>query len=151
VADNTAQTGAATIAADDVTTLNGAGSSGVLVQRVKVAYGDDDTARDASAAFPLPVAVGGDTTAGTVTNTAAAEVTTTTGQVLAAGTYRAIVFENLGTDNIHIGATGVSVTSYFKRLAPGEVLALTSPFVPSNAIHAVAASGTQSLAIGLVS
>lgn len=54
MADNTAQTGAATIAADDVTTLNGAASAGVLVQRVKVTYGDDNAARDVSMLFPLP-------------------------------------------------------------------------------------------------
>lgn len=55
MADNSAQTGADTIATDDVTTLNGGASSGVKVQRVKVAFGDDGTARDASTAFPLPV------------------------------------------------------------------------------------------------
>lgn len=53
--DNTAQNGADTIATDDVTTLNGGASSGVKVQRVKVAFGDDGTSRDVSAAFPLPV------------------------------------------------------------------------------------------------
>lgn len=42
----------ATIAADDV--------SGVLVQRVKVQWGVDGVATDASAATPLPVAVTGD-------------------------------------------------------------------------------------------
>jgi hypothetical protein len=55
VADNTSQTGADTIATDDVTTLNGGASSGVKVQRVKVGFGDDGTSRDASTAFPLPV------------------------------------------------------------------------------------------------
>jgi hypothetical protein len=59
MAENTTQTGNATIAADDVTTLNGAASAGVLVQRMKPTYGDDGTARDVSAAFPLPVAVSG--------------------------------------------------------------------------------------------
>jgi hypothetical protein len=55
IADNSAQTGADTIATDDVTTLNGGASSGVKVQRVKVGYGDDASYRDASSAFPLPV------------------------------------------------------------------------------------------------
>lgn len=151
MADNTTQTGSATIAADDVTTLNGGASAGILVQRVKVAFGDDGTARDASAAFPLPVAWGGDNTAGTMTNSPnITNVTTTAASVLAAGTYRAILFENYGTDYIYIGATGVTATSNFKRLAPGEVLALTPPFVPSNAIFAIAASGTQPMDIGVI-
>jgi hypothetical protein len=58
MADNTTLntgTGGDVIASDDVTTLNGGASSGVKVQRVKVMFGDDNTARDASAAFPLPV------------------------------------------------------------------------------------------------
>lgn len=57
MADNSTQNGTDTIATDDVTTLNGGASSAVKVQRVKVTYGDDGTARDASAAFPLPVQV----------------------------------------------------------------------------------------------
>lgn len=55
MADNSSQSGADTIATDDVTTLNGAGSTGVKVQRVKIGYGDDGSHRDASSAFPLPV------------------------------------------------------------------------------------------------
>lgn len=60
MADNTTLptgSGGDVIATDDVTTLNGGASSGVKVQRVKVQYGDDGTARDASDAFPLPVAL----------------------------------------------------------------------------------------------
>lgn len=151
MADNTPQSGTDTIATDDVTTLNGAASSGVKVQRVKVAFGDDGAARDASAVFPLPVAWGGDNTAGTMTNAPnVTAVTTTAAQVLAPGTYRAIVLENYGSDNIYVGATGVTASSHFKRLSPGEVLTLTPPFVPSNAIFAIAGSGTQSLQIGAV-
>ena len=56
MADNTVQTATDTIATDDVTTLNGGASSGIKVQRVKVLYGDDNTARDVSPSFPLPVA-----------------------------------------------------------------------------------------------
>jgi hypothetical protein len=47
------------IATDDVTTLNGAVSSGVKVQRVKVAWGADNTSRDVSGGFPLPVTMDG--------------------------------------------------------------------------------------------
>jgi hypothetical protein len=60
MADNTAQNGTATIAADDVTTLNGSASSGVLVQRMKPTFGPDNTARDVSGAFPMPVTTEGD-------------------------------------------------------------------------------------------
>jgi hypothetical protein len=60
MADNTAQNGTATIAADDVTTLNGSASSGVLVQRMKPVWGADNSARDTSGAFPLPVTLDGD-------------------------------------------------------------------------------------------
>lgn len=43
------------IATDDVTTLNGAGSSGVKVQRVKACFGDDGDARDVSDVHGMPV------------------------------------------------------------------------------------------------
>lgn len=58
MADNTVLnlgTGGDTIATDDVTTLNGAASSGIKVQRVKVGFGADHSYTDASAADPLPV------------------------------------------------------------------------------------------------
>ena len=50
MADNTPQTGSATIAADDI-------GGGVLVQRVKPCFGADGTATDPSAATPFPVAL----------------------------------------------------------------------------------------------
>ena len=43
------------IAADNVTTLNGVGSTNVLVQRMKLSQGAPLSARDVSGAFPLPV------------------------------------------------------------------------------------------------
>jgi len=67
MADNTSQTGTDTIATDDVTTLNGAGSAGVKVERVKVGYGDDGTYRDSSTAFPLPSVTPSATTTGNIT------------------------------------------------------------------------------------
>jgi hypothetical protein len=57
--DNTTQNGTATIAADDVTTLNGSASSGILVQRMKPVWGADNSARDTSGAYPLPVTLDG--------------------------------------------------------------------------------------------
>lgn len=58
MADNTTLntgTGGDNIATDDVATLNGAASSGVKVQRVKVGFGVDGDFTDASAGAPLPV------------------------------------------------------------------------------------------------
>ena len=58
MADNTTLntgTGGDIIATDDVTTLNGSASSGVKVQRVKVMFGDDNSARDVSDTYPLPI------------------------------------------------------------------------------------------------
>ena len=43
------------IGADDVTTLNGAASSGVKIQRMKVGFGVENAYVDASATTPLPV------------------------------------------------------------------------------------------------
>lgn len=48
------------IAADDVTSLNGAGSSGVKVQRVKSGWGSDNTYVDTAPATPFPVSLDGD-------------------------------------------------------------------------------------------
>lgn len=143
MADNGTAASNPTVAWDDI--------GAVAYQRVKVTWGADGVANDASATTPLPVAWGGDNTAGTITNTpAVASVTTSAASVLTAGTYRAILFENYGTDYIYIGATGVTTTSNFKRISPGEVLALTPPFVPSNAIFAISASGTQPMGIGVI-
>lgn len=142
MADNTTSAASPIVATDDV--------GGVHYQRIKLAFGPDGSATDASAATPLPITIAGDT-AGTMANSPnVASVTTTAAQVLAAGTYRAILFENYGTDYVYLGATGVTATSHFKRLSPGEVLTLTPPFVPSNAIYAIAASGTQPMEIGVI-
>lgn len=58
MADNTTLnlgTGGDVIATDDVTTLNGAASTGIKVQRVKVGHGADGTHSDATVTNPLPV------------------------------------------------------------------------------------------------
>jgi hypothetical protein len=61
MADNTTLPGTGdVISTDDVTTLNGGASSGVKVQRVKAAWGADNTSRDVSGGFPLPVTLDGD-------------------------------------------------------------------------------------------
>jgi hypothetical protein len=50
-------TGGDTIATDQVTLMNGAVSSIPKVTRVKVMYGDDGSARDASLQYPIPIAM----------------------------------------------------------------------------------------------
>jgi hypothetical protein len=109
MAENTTQTGNATIAADDVATLNGAASSGVLVQRVKETYGDDGTARDVSDAFPLPVRRTTDTA---VLTSVAASVTSVT--VIAANTNRRGLRLHSVTSSavcyVHMGAGAAAAT-----------------------------------------
>lgn len=76
IADNSVQQGADTIATDDLATLNGSPSTGVKIQRTKVTYGDDGTARDVSTAFPLPVVDSDVQTTGNITGLDAASTTT---------------------------------------------------------------------------
>lgn len=58
MADNTVQTGADTIATDDLLTLNGGAVSAVKAQRTKVGFGADSIFRDVELAYPLPVGGG---------------------------------------------------------------------------------------------
>ncbi len=74
--DNTAQNGTATIATDEVTTLNGTVVSAVHAQRVKVGYGDDGTFRDVTTSFPLPMSRPDGIVTGTITATDASAVGT---------------------------------------------------------------------------
>lgn len=74
-----------------------------------------------------------------------ASVTTTSGQIVASSaTRRTIVLTNLGTDNVWIGASGVTDNQGI-RLAPGQ--ALTIDKSPTAAVHAKSATGTQTVAI----
>ena len=74
-----------------------------------------------------------------------ASVTTTSGQIVASSaTRRSIVLTNLGSDYVWIGASGVTNNQGI-RLAPGQ--ALTIDKSPTAAVHAKAASGTQTVAI----
>jgi hypothetical protein len=74
-----------------------------------------------------------------------ASVTTTSGQIIASSaTRRTIVLTNLGSDYVWIGASGVTDNQGI-RLAPGQ--ALTIDRSPTAAVHAKAASGTQTVAI----
>jgi hypothetical protein len=81
VADNTPQNGSASIAADDITSMNGntVAANSQLTQRVKVGYGDDGTFRDVSMAYPLPVIDLDVQTSGTITVLDAASTTVVSG------------------------------------------------------------------------
>ena len=82
---------------------------------------------------------------GTAIASTSASVTTTSGQIVASSaTRRTIVLTNLGSDYVWIGASGVTDNQGI-RLAPGQ--ALTIDRSPTAAVHAKAASGTQTVAI----
>lgn len=118
MADNTAQGGAATIAADELVTLNGVAQSAPLplAQRVKPVYGVDGDARDVSVAFPLPVnlaASGGSGTqaAGSLTAAGAATLAGT------ASTTGAVVVDVSSSGNVsfHLLATAFVGTVVFEQ------------------------------------
>jgi hypothetical protein len=83
VADDTTQTGSDLIATDHVSNLNGAAitpsASTPKVQRVKLMYGDDGTARDVSALYPLPIDNPDLITSSTIAASGASVTTVTTG------------------------------------------------------------------------
>jgi len=82
---------------------------------------------------------------GATIGSTSASVTTTSGQIVAASaTRRTIVLTNLGTDYVWVGASGVTDNQGI-RLAPGQ--ALTIDKSPTAAVHAKAATGTQTVAI----
>lgn len=82
---------------------------------------------------------------GSVIGSTSASVTTTSGQIVASSaTRRTIVLTNLGSDYVWIGASGVTDNQGI-RLAPGQ--ALTIDRSPTAAVHAKAATGTQTVAI----
>jgi hypothetical protein len=82
---------------------------------------------------------------GATIGSTSASVTTTSGQIVASSsTRRTVVLTNLGSDYVWIGASGVTDNQGI-RLAPGQ--ALTIDKSPTAAVHAKAASGTQTVAI----
>jgi hypothetical protein len=101
---------------------------------------DGDRTHIPAAAAGLSVIERGATIAST-----SASVTTTSGQIVASSaTRRTIVLTNLGSDYVWIGASGVTDNQGI-RLAPGQ--ALTIDKSPTAAVHAKAATGTQTVAI----
>ena len=107
MADNTGQDGTAVIATDDVATLNGAASSGIHVQRTKVAYGDDGTSRDVSATYPLPAAVPNTQTSGNLT---AANANPSTGTATAGSSVQITVPDNHGSWSVTLSGTFTGTT-----------------------------------------
>ena len=80
---------------------------------------------------------------GTVIAHGSASVTTTAAQVLAlAATRRSATIQNLGTDYIYLGATGITANNGL-RLAAGQTVVIDKS--PTAAIFAIAASGTQAV------
>jgi hypothetical protein len=146
VADNTAQTGNATIAADDLATLNGAASTGVLAQRVKVGYGDDGVFRDASDAYPFPVRRTTDTA--TLTSVAASVTSVT---VIAANTNRRGLRLHSVTSSavcyVHLGAGTAAATlgGHSFDMQPGALY--EDPDGYTGAVTAIWATATGGLNI----
>ena len=120
MADNTTlNTGAGgdVIATDDVTTLNGSASSGIKVQRVKVCFGDDNTARDSSATFPFPVTV--DTQSKATYSAVMARVTT---GALTANTLKAVMsFEHAAISTKTVRFRSIKVSGYATSATAGTV------------------------------
>ena len=139
MADNVtlnSMTGGSTVAADEVTDAT---LGSVKVQYVKIMDGTlDGTAKaTVSSAGILTVE------RGTVIAHGSASVTTTAAQVLALATgRRSATIQNLGTDYIYIGATGITANNGL-RLAPGQTAVIDKS--PVAAIFAIAASGTQAV------
>jgi hypothetical protein len=144
IPDNTTQAANATIAADDVATLNGAASTGVLVQRMKPVYGDDGAARDVSDAFPLPVRRTTDTA---VLTSVAASVTSVT--VIAANTNRRGLRLHSTTASavcyVHLGAgtAAASLGGHSFDMQPGALY--EDPDGYTGAVTAIWAAATGGL------
>lgn len=80
---------------------------------------------------------------GSVIAHGSASVTTTAAQVLAlAATRRSATIQNLGTDYIYLGATGITANNGL-RLAPGQTVVIDKS--PTAAIFAIAGTGTQTV------
>lgn len=150
MADNTPQNGTATIATDEVTTLNGGAVSAVQVQRVKPVYGDDGIARDVSTAFPLPIIASGNRTSVILSASAVTSVTTEAlfslsqyraGTVTSGTQYTVAAGKTLRVQAVQFGsrfitpsatATFASAKFNLRWLVSGTLSATTSPLVYSD-------------------
>ena len=137
MADNVtlnSMSGGAVVATDDA----GAGGQ---VQIVKLAYSaDGDRTHIPAAAAGLSVIERGATI-----GHATASVTTSAAQIVASSTTRrTITVQNLGTDYVWLGATGITANNGL-RLAPGQTAVIDRS--PNAQIFAIASSGTQTVSI----
>lgn len=130
MADNTVQTGADTIATDDI--------AGVKYQRVKVTYGADGSSTDVATASPLPVLqkVAG-TATGTNVSSSATDVT-----LLAANSARlgATIFNDSTVAlYVNLGAAA-SFTAFVVKLAAASYYEV--PFGYTGSLHGLWDSAT---------
>lgn len=124
--------GGPVVATDD----SGAGH----VQIVKLAYSADGS-RTPITATAAGMAV---VERGATIGHGSSSVTTTAAQVVASSdTRRTVALQNLGSDYVWLGATGITTGSGL-RLAPGQTAVIDRS--PNAAVFAVASSGTQSVA-----
>ena len=149
MADNVtlnSMSGGATVAADEVTD----GTLGtVKVQYVKIMDGTLDGTTKGAIDATYGLKVDASRVSGTVVVVERGatiahgngSVTTTAAQFLASSTTRrSVTIQNLGTDYVYLGATGITANNGI-RLAPGQTFILDKS--PNAAIYAIAASGTQ--------
>lgn len=128
MADNVNVAGVGNISTDDVTTLNGATVTAgtAQTQRVKLQFGDDGTARDASAAFPLPVAPTPAAATGTLTSVTASATSVT---LLAANANRkgALIY-NDSTSTLAVAfASSASLTAFTVEIPAAGLYELPAP------------------------
>lgn len=142
MADNTSQIGSDSIATDDLSTLNGAASGSVKVQRVKVGYGVDGDLKDVYPAQPLP------------TINASYQANTTGTITTNASTIVATDLRGIGSATIQISGTYAGVTFTIESSLDGT-LWTAIPFVNSATVGPTpvtsVAPGTNATAIYNVS
>jgi len=128
--------GGNTVAADEVVDAT---LGTVKVQYVKIMDGTlDGSAKATVSTSGLSVIE-----RGSVIAHGSASVTTSAAQVLALATgRRSATIQNLGTDYIYLGATGITANNGL-RLAPGQTVVIDKS--PTAAIFAVAGTGTQTV------
>lgn len=141
MADNTTQSGADTIATDDLATLNGSASSGVKIQRVKVGFGVDGDSTDVSGANPLPTKQESDVA--TVTSVAASVTSVT---VIAANANRRGLTLHSTTASalayVRLGGSAATAALGGHTLDMGAGAYYEAPFGYTGAITAIWAAAT---------
>lgn len=138
--DNSPQQGTDTIATDEVATLNGAASTGVKVQRVKVGYGVDGDFTDVSATAPMwvrdrqdanrqPVSLIIDALTGVATEALVSYGGFNNGATLTAGTGAFIVPAGriFRVQRMSLAVTGTAIATMRARLRAAATVTATSP------------------------